>query len=207
MLVMMQPQTMTQERPAMMNRLLMILGRHALRLRRNERGVAAVEFALVLPMMLLLYAGSFELGQSVIANRKASNVANIIGDLVAQEAVFTNAGMTTVFDAGKAILTPLPVTSDTGSLLDMTITFISVDAAGRAKLEWTQKPGGGNALTTGTLPTIPAYLLTPNSYLVYSETKYTYTSSTAYVVPTTQTFSSHYFFRTRLNSPITRVVS
>ena len=54
------------------------------RFRKDRRGVAAVEFALIAPAMVLLYCGLVELCQAVIAERKANHVASAIGDLVTQ---------------------------------------------------------------------------------------------------------------------------
>ena len=56
------------------------------RLTRDDRGVAAVEFALILPLMLTLYLGCAELSQGLIATRKSTNVAIALSDLVAEQA-------------------------------------------------------------------------------------------------------------------------
>ena len=55
------------------------------RLRRligDERGVSAVEFALLLPLMLTLYLGAVEVSQGIGADRKVTLTARTIGDLV-----------------------------------------------------------------------------------------------------------------------------
>ena len=51
----------------------------------DNRGVAAVEFALILPLMLVLYIGTAELTTGLMANRKMTVVARALSDLVAQE--------------------------------------------------------------------------------------------------------------------------
>ncbi len=75
------------------------------------RGVAAVEFALILPLMLLLYLGSAETTQAVMASRKASMAARTLSDLVSQQdanVVMTDVTMGSIFNAASAIMQPFP---------------------------------------------------------------------------------------------------
>ena len=44
----------------------------------DERGVSAVEFAMLLPLMLTLYLGAVEVSQGVGADRKATLTARTI---------------------------------------------------------------------------------------------------------------------------------
>ena len=64
--------------------------------RADRRGVSAVEFALIAPVLIVFYFGIAELTQAMMASRRASHVASSIGDLVAQEQSVTNAEMTKV---------------------------------------------------------------------------------------------------------------
>ena len=52
------------------------------RLIGDERGVSAVEFALLLPLMLTLYLGAVEVSQGIRADRKVTLTARTIVDLV-----------------------------------------------------------------------------------------------------------------------------
>lgn len=69
---------------------------------RNEYGVAAIEFALVLPILLLLLIGSVELTRFVLVNQKVEKVASQIADYVSQVEDPTNnltaAGLRNSFD-------------------------------------------------------------------------------------------------------------
>ncbi|MGU3469320.1 TadE/TadG family type IV pilus assembly protein [Methylobacterium sp. C33D] len=52
--------------------------------RRNSRGVAAVEFALILPILVAIYFGTAELTRMVGASRKLSLFARTVADLSGQ---------------------------------------------------------------------------------------------------------------------------
>jgi len=51
------------------------------RLARDERGVSAVEFAMLLPLMLTLYLGAVEISQGIAADRKVTLVSRTVADL------------------------------------------------------------------------------------------------------------------------------
>ena len=60
------------------------LRRLARKLARGQRGVAAVEFAFVLPVMLTAYFGIVEIGQGVMTDRKVTQLTRALGDLASQ---------------------------------------------------------------------------------------------------------------------------
>jgi Flp pilus assembly protein TadG len=60
------------------------MGRKARRMGRGKAGIAAVEFALILPMMLVLYFGCAVLAQGLDAGRKTQLLAKTLSDLTAQ---------------------------------------------------------------------------------------------------------------------------
>jgi TadE-like protein len=55
--------------------------------RRNRRGVAAVEMAIVTPFMLLLAFGGTDFTRYVIATEKMSRIANTIGQMLTQNSL------------------------------------------------------------------------------------------------------------------------
>jgi Flp pilus assembly protein TadG len=62
------------------------------RLLRDKRGISAVEFAMLLPLMVTLYLGGVEVSQAVAVDRKVTLVARSLGDLVAQATNVTPIG-------------------------------------------------------------------------------------------------------------------
>ncbi len=85
---------------------------------RDKKGIAAVEFALILPFMMLLYLGTAELTYGLMANRKMTLAARTLSDLVAQQndttsatpGRITDAKLTTIFTAANAIMAPFTAT-------------------------------------------------------------------------------------------------
>ena len=72
-------------------------------------GLAAVEFALILPVMLTLYFGGVEVTNMLVANRRVTSVAYTAADLAAQAAAISNGDMTDIFAASSAILEPFSI--------------------------------------------------------------------------------------------------
>jgi Flp pilus assembly protein TadG len=60
------------------------LSQHLARLRQDESGVSAVEFAMLLPVMLTLYLGAVEVGQAVAIDRKVTLTSRTLADLASQ---------------------------------------------------------------------------------------------------------------------------
>ena len=94
----------------------------ARRIRSEQDGVAAVEFALILPLMLTLYIGTAEISNTLMASRKETLVARTLSDLVAQQqsgVTITDADLDSIFSAATAIMAPFD-----GSILKMTLTSV-----------------------------------------------------------------------------------
>ncbi len=75
---------------------------------RNESGLAGVEFALILPLMLALFFGVYETSQALTARADVVNLTSAAADLVAQESTATAADINNVYNAAGAILDPYP---------------------------------------------------------------------------------------------------
>ena len=73
---------------------------------RERRGISAVEFALLLPVMLTLFLGGTELTQGITIKRKTTIATRAIGDMVAQAINITDAEMQGIFQATAAVIAP-----------------------------------------------------------------------------------------------------
>lgn len=105
-------------------------------LRFAEAGTAAVEFALVLPIMLMLYIGFIEVSALISVDRKLQSAAGALGDLVARsDSTITTATLTDYFQAASGIMTPHPTEE-----LRQVVTLAEVSADGTtACVEWSRQ--------------------------------------------------------------------
>ena len=71
------------------------LAARAASLARQDSGLAAVEFALILPILVVLWFGGVELTQALSVDRRLNNLASAIGDLVARSKIVTYADIDT----------------------------------------------------------------------------------------------------------------
>ncbi len=146
------------------------------RLLADRRGIAAVEFALLLPVMVTLYFGSVEVSQAIAVQRMVTLAASTVANLVTQyPSISVSQTMPDILNAAAAVLTPYPVSSAM-----MRVSLITIDNNGRATVAWSQALNG-TGLTVGQTMTIPASLVMPNTSVVYGETTYAYTAAVDFI--------------------------
>lgn len=169
------------------------------RLRRDQRGVSAVEFALIAPALIAFYFGLAELTQAMMAERRASHAASSIGDLIAQSTQVTDANLTDIFSIGNTIMSPFPTTT-----LKMRVTSIVADSNKVPKVEWS-KGSGLTANGAGNTMTVPTGLITAaGESVIKSEVQYSYDSPVDYFVPNAVTFTKTFYLRPRKSDKVTK---
>lgn len=100
-----------------------------------EDGVAAVEFALILPILFVLYIGSVEASALISMDRRVQSVSGSLGDLVARaDTTLTAATLTDYFHAAGSMMTPYPIDG-----LKQTVTQVEVRADGKAYVVWSKQ--------------------------------------------------------------------
>ncbi len=128
------------------------------RFRRSKDGLAAVEFAMLLPVLLTLFFGVMELALALACRADVANVASTAADLVAQESAVSTADMGNVFSAASAILYPYKVDYATITIYSIVDNSNSASKNGggsnsSGKVMWScQKTGTGGAKTGPTTP-------------------------------------------------------
>ena len=159
-------------------------------LRRDCRGLAAVEFALVIPLMLVMFFGTNEFSTGVAVDRKVTLMARTLSDLTSQNLTVTDTQFTNFFNASKAIMTPYATTP-----VLATITELYVDSSTLvARVQWSK---GSAPRTAGTTVAIPTALQVGGTYLIYSEVSYIYTPNIGYVLKTSINLKDYTFTRPR----------
>ncbi|HZZ87141.1 MAG TPA: TadE/TadG family type IV pilus assembly protein [Caulobacteraceae bacterium] len=169
------------------------------RLACDRRGVAAVEFALLLPILALLYFGSVELTQGVMTQERTEHVASTVGDLVAQSSNVTSAQLTDIFKVGDTVMYPYPT-----STLKQRVSSLQADSRGAVKVVWSKATGGLSPLAAGSsVSGLPANVVQANESLVMAESQDTYTSAFSRVVPNPVVFNQKAYLHPRLSTQVT----
>jgi len=114
----------------------------------DERAVAAVEFALIMPFLLALYFGSMEASALFTVDKRVNTISVTLGDLIAQwdpdDGTIPAATLTTYFAAATGLITPY---SSTG--LKQVVSLVFVKSDGTTKVLWSTQTGGGTTRTVG----------------------------------------------------------
>jgi len=168
------------------------------RIGRDERGVSAVEFAMLLPLMLTLYFGAVEVSQAVAVDRKVTLSARSVADLVAQAQSVTNSDVSDILDAASSVTAPYPNVN-----LTVTISQIKIDAQGNATVSWSDARNT-TAKTPGAAVTIPSALKIANTYLILGEVQYAYKPTIGYVITGTLNLKDQIYMRPRQGTSVTR---
>jgi Flp pilus assembly protein TadG len=174
---------------------------HLRALAHERRGIAAIEFAVLLPLFILLYLGTFEIGQGVSINLNNALAARTVTDLASQYTTIYNADMTNILGASSTVLAPYPAQP-----LSVTVSEVTVDQNGKATIAWSDTLNG-TARAVGQTVTLPAGMNVPGSYLIWGETQYVYTPSLGYILTGSITLSSQIFMSPRNNPLVYRVNS
>jgi Flp pilus assembly protein TadG len=142
----------------------------------DRSGVGAVEFAMLLPLMLVAFFGTVEFSSGLAVDRKVSLVARAIANVTSQGTQATSADLTNYFLAGNKIMTPYAAPN-------MTISELYIDpSSGNARVQWSQ---GSAPRAVGSVVAIPSSLIArnpntnainPSQYVIFSEVNTLYTS-------------------------------
>lgn len=172
----------------------------------DRSGLAAVEFAMIFPIMVVMVFGVIELSSAISAYRKATLVARTLSDLTSQMTSVADADLTNFGQAAKAIMTPYPA-----SPLISSITEVYVDSvSGVARVQWSKGltiDTTGNVAIAPTAPRNPgdvvvlppALVVAKGTFVIWSEVSYKYTPAVGYMLAKTGiTFNDAAFTRPRL---------
>ena len=143
----------------------------------DRRGIAATEFAFIVPIMLVMFFGTVEFSSGIAVDRKVTLMARTLADLTSQSVSVANSDLTNFFNASNGIMTPYDGDADESH--DLGIVCRSKNASGAGTME----PGGrGVPRGTGSPVAIPAALAVGGTYLLFSEVSYLYVPAVGYVM-------------------------
>ena len=147
------------------------------RFRRNQQGIAAMEFAMVAPILMVLFLGGTEFSRYLIIHQKVEKTATTIADIVAQSDSLTQAQLNQIFLAASEIMQPLSFNTE-GVVIVSSVR--QQGSAASPNVAW-QRIGGGDLTRTsqigtqGFAATLPAgFTLNDKENVIVAEVYYVY---------------------------------
>jgi Flp pilus assembly protein TadG len=164
-----------------------------------REGLAAVEFALIAPVMIIMFYGAIELSSAVDCHSRVTRVTATSADLVAQSKSVSTTDVSNIFAAANAILYPYsaaPAQIVVSSLVD--------DGNGGAKVAWSNAQNA-TPRTVGSTVTIPSGLIVSGSgsSVIFAEITYTYNPPITRFLAGAVTFHDQFYSRPRRSLVVT----
>ncbi len=166
------------------------------RFKNDESGVALVEFACVMPVLLLMYLGGYQLTDALSCNRKVTITARAIADLTTQNATVTTSTVNTFLSAATQILAPYKASNAV-----VRVTEFQTDANGNTTVAWSKDNQGGG-LTAGSQYTLPANIKVNKSCIILSEVTYAYRPAVSFRIVKPLTLADHIYMNPRVSPSV-----
>ncbi|MEI9402438.1 TadE/TadG family type IV pilus assembly protein [Mesorhizobium argentiipisi] len=136
---------------------------------RDRRGVAAIEFAFIVPVLLIMYFITMEASQAIETSKKVSRIGSMVADLVTQQQTVMTANLDAMMKIGTSTLRPY-----NRSLPTIIITGIQItdEASPKVQVAWSRKVVGTTYSADakiGDPTTVPSTLKIRNTFLVRVE--------------------------------------
>ena len=159
------------------------LWRLAGRLREARSGLAMVEFAVLVPVMLILYFGAIEITQTVTAKRKLNLVTATLADLTARTNTVSSSDLQQIFGASSSIMAPIDTTG-----MKMRLSSVIVSPLGVSCVDWSVTSDSALVpLTKGqafkNLPVSLATVSTTSRDYIVAETTFPFQPDTHHLIP------------------------
>ncbi|MEZ2328152.1 TadE/TadG family type IV pilus assembly protein [Mesorhizobium sp. RCC_202] len=180
---------------------------------RDRRGVAAIEFAFIVPVLLVMYFITMEASQAIETSKKVSRIGSMVADLVTQQQTVVKADLEAMMKIGTSTLQPYNRSSPTIIITGIQITD---ETSPRVLVAWSRKLVGTTYsadAAANTITTVPATLRIRNTFLVRVESDLgykpmiTWSASNAQTLGLTSVFnnismSETYYLRPRRSPTI-----
>lgn len=168
-------------------------------IRADQDGVSAIEFALIAPLMVVLFFGGIEISLLMQADRRVTTVASTIGDLASRETILNNGDIDDIFLASTILLSPLDP-----SIAEVRLTSLIADASGDVTVDWSDGCNLEGRMPGESVDDLPEGIIAPNGSIIMAEISYEYDSEIAFTLQNTLTLSDRFFLRPRRSDTVER---
>ena len=166
--------------------------------RAADNGVSAIEFALIVPVMLLTFFGVAEIANYINAARKVSNLASTAADLTAQDTSITDSEMNDIMGALDVILRPF----DPGTA-QIRISSVVADGNGQTTIDWSDARHT-SPRAEGSTVTVPDDIVPEFQGIIMAEVSFTYTTPFGKYLTNGMTVSDTFYLKPRRSTSVTR---
>lgn len=169
------------------------------RLLSDKRGVSAIEFALIAPVMIIIYFGLVEFSQAFMAERRASHTASMVADLIAQSDGTSKKDLAGTFQIGDVLMQPFDPAH-----LSIRASSVTVDDRGVATVQWSHANERQMLARerNSRVNDLPPDLIAAGETVILGETEYRYQLSIPDVLAKDITFRRRYYLLPRSASQI-----
>lgn len=167
--------------------------------KKSDAGVAAVEFALIIPVMLTTFFGVSEIANYILAARKVSNVASSAADLVAQDTVIATSEINDIMTSLNVVLRPFNSSSAT-----IRISSVVADPnTGNTTIDWSDARNIAPR-AAGSSVTIPN-IISPGQSVIMAEVTFRYQTLFGEYLTNGMTVSDTFYLKPRRSTKVERL--
>lgn len=154
-----------------MKKILSISNYKAKKIVKCVKGVSAIEFAMIAPILVAAYLGTVEISNAIAIDRKLTIASFTLANLTGQYEVVQDADIDDFFSATEQVLFPF---NDLN--IGMTITSVKIDEDGELEVVWTETHNNGPVHNDGNIGNlVPEDQRRPDSSVIVTEVTHSYT--------------------------------
>lgn len=146
----------------------------ARRLLGDRKGIAAVEFAFIAPLLLCMYFVTLEVSLGIETDKKVGRIGSMVADLVTQQMNISTTDLDAIMKIGQSTIQPY---NRTQPQIIVTAIQITSDPGSKVQVAWSRKIVDGvssKGAAIGATTTVPTALNIPGTFLIRVESTLSY---------------------------------
>ena len=164
----------------------------------DKSGIALIEFAFVFPVLLLLFLAGYQIMDGLSCKRKVSIADRTVADLTAQSTQLSGSDVDNILAASTQVMAPYPVNQ-----ASVRVSQVYTDKTGKSTVSWSRSLPTGTAIAKGTSFSLPAALVSNDTYWILSETTYAYNPRVSFQMVGPMALTDNLFMSPRNSNSVT----